>query len=277
MSKRLHWDAGEESPTFPTFLCLLLEPVTPKMLGVPSVLRFLLSFVCLCCCSVTNLCLTLFDPMDCSTPGFPVLHYLPEFAQTHVDWVHDAIQPSHPLSSPSPPALNLSQHQGLFQWVGSSRQVAKVLELQLQRVCLWTPVLTRCMISCPCLHFSSYLPAATDRIQPSNTPEPVSSTWGSSEIAACPPPPTADDPSALPSPIPSPSSIGSSSCLLPSLWIFFDTCMPAVVLPFPRYCKIKKVPSIFCVFVILFVWKVLYKTYYSTVLYSQCVSWVLLT
>ena len=57
--------------------------------------------------------------MDCSTPGFPVLHYLPEFAQTHVHWVDDAIQPSHPLSPPSPPALNLSQHQGLFQWVGS--------------------------------------------------------------------------------------------------------------------------------------------------------------
>ena len=57
--------------------------------------------------------------MDCSTPGFPVHHQLPEFAQTHVHWVGDAIQPSHPLSSPSPPAFNLSQHQGLFQWVGS--------------------------------------------------------------------------------------------------------------------------------------------------------------
>ena len=91
----------------------------------------------------------------------------------------------------------------------------------------------------------SYLPAATDRIQPSKTPEPVPSTSGSSESAAYPPPPTADDPSALPSPIPSPSSIGSSSCLLTMLWIFFDTCMPAVVLPFPRYCKIKKVLSIF--------------------------------
>ena len=66
-----------------------------------------------------------------STLGFPVLHYLQEFAQTHVYWVSDAIQPSHPLSSPSPPALNLSQHQGLFQWVSSSHQVIKVLELQL--------------------------------------------------------------------------------------------------------------------------------------------------
>ena len=71
------------------------------------------------------------DPMDCSTPGFPVLLYLPEFAQTHVHWISDAIQPSHSLSSPSL-ALNLSQHQGLFQWVSSLHQVAKVLELQLQ-------------------------------------------------------------------------------------------------------------------------------------------------
>ena len=63
--------------------------------------------------------------MYCSIPGFPVLHCLPDFAQPHVHWVKDTIQPSHPLSSPSPPALNLSQHQGLFQWVGSSHQVAK--------------------------------------------------------------------------------------------------------------------------------------------------------
>ena len=83
--------------------------------------------------SVAQLCPTLWDPMDCSTPVFPVHHQLPELAQTHVHWVGDAIQPSHPLLPPSPPALNLSQHQGLFQWVGSSHQVAKVLELQLQR------------------------------------------------------------------------------------------------------------------------------------------------
>ena len=68
----------------------------------------------------------------CSTPGVPVLHYLPEFAQTHVHWVNDVIQQSHPLSSPSPPVLNLSQHQGLFQWATSLYQVAKVLELQHQ-------------------------------------------------------------------------------------------------------------------------------------------------
>ena len=65
-------------------------------------------------------------------PGFSVRHYFPEFAQTHVHWVSDNIQPSPPLSSPSPPAFSLSQHQGLFQWIGSSQQVAKVLELQLR-------------------------------------------------------------------------------------------------------------------------------------------------
>ena len=70
------------------------------------------------------------DPVDCSTPGFPVLHYLLEFAQTHGHWVDDAIQPYHPLSSPS--AFNLSQHQNLSQWVSSLHQVAKVLELPFQ-------------------------------------------------------------------------------------------------------------------------------------------------
>ena len=68
----------------------------------------------------------------CSMPGFPVHHQLPESTQTHAHWVHDPTQPSHPLSSPSPPACNLFQHQGLFQWVSSSHQVAKVLEFQLQ-------------------------------------------------------------------------------------------------------------------------------------------------
>ena len=82
---------------------------------------------------VSQSCLTLCNPMDCSTPGFPVHHQLPELAQTHVHWVSDAIQPSHPLSSPSPPALNLSQHQGLFKWVSSSHQVVRVLEPQLQQ------------------------------------------------------------------------------------------------------------------------------------------------
>ena len=82
--------------------------------------------------SVAQSCPTLYDPMDCSTSGFPVHHQLPELVQTHVHRVSDAIQPFHPLSSPSPPAFNLSQHQVLFQWVSSSHQVTKVLVLQLQ-------------------------------------------------------------------------------------------------------------------------------------------------
>ena len=90
------------------------------------------TFIFCCCCSVTELCPALWGHMNCSTPGFPVLHYVLELAQTHVHRVGEAIQPSHPLSSPSPPAFSLSQHQGLFQWVSSSHQVAKGLELQLQ-------------------------------------------------------------------------------------------------------------------------------------------------
>ena len=82
--------------------------------------------------SVTQSCPTLCDPMNRSMPGLPVHHLLLEFTQTQVHRIGDAIQPSHPLSSPSPPAFNLSQHQGLFQQVSSSCQVAKVLEFQLQ-------------------------------------------------------------------------------------------------------------------------------------------------
>ena len=82
--------------------------------------------------SVAQSCPTLCDPMNHSTPGLPVHHQLPEFTQTHVHRVGDAIQSSHPLSSPSPPAPNPSQHQSLFQWVNSSHAVAKVLEFQLQ-------------------------------------------------------------------------------------------------------------------------------------------------
>ena len=82
--------------------------------------------------SVAQSCPTLWDPMDCSTPGLPVHHQLPEFTQTHVHWVGDAIQLSRPLSSTSPPVFSLSQHQGLFKWISSSLQMAKVLEFQLQ-------------------------------------------------------------------------------------------------------------------------------------------------
>ena len=101
---------------------------------------------------VAQSCPTLCDPMDCSTPGLPVHHQLPEFTQTHTHWVADAVQPSHPLSSPSPPALNLSQHQGLFKWVSSLHQVAKVLEFQLQHQSLqWTAAAAKSLQSCPTL------------------------------------------------------------------------------------------------------------------------------
>ena len=82
--------------------------------------------------SVAQSCPTLCNPMDCSMPGLPVHHQLPEFTQTHVHWIGDAIQPSHSLLSPSPPAFIFSQQQRLFKWVSSLHQVAKVLEFQLQ-------------------------------------------------------------------------------------------------------------------------------------------------
>ena len=90
--------------------------------------------------SVAQSCPTLYNPMNRSTPGLPVHHQLPEFTQTYVHQVCDAIQPSHPLTSPFPPAPNPSQHRGLFQWVNSLHEVAKVLEFQLQHQSFqWTP------------------------------------------------------------------------------------------------------------------------------------------
>ena len=104
--------------------------------------------------SVAQSCLTLCDPMNRSTPGLPVHHQLSELTQTHAHRVGDAIQPSHPLSSPSPPAPNSSQHQGLFQWVNSSHEVAKVLEFQLQHQSFqWTPrtyLLQDGLVGSPC-------------------------------------------------------------------------------------------------------------------------------
>ena len=104
---------------------------------------------------------TLCNPMDCSTPGLPVHHQLPEVTQTHVHCVGDAIQPSHPLLSPSPSAPNPSQHQGLFQWVSSSHQVAKVLELQLQHQSFqWisrVDFLWDWLVQSPCSHVYVYL------------------------------------------------------------------------------------------------------------------------
>ena len=104
--------------------------------------------------SVAQSCPTLCKPMDCSTPGLPVHHQLPEFTQTHAHCVSDAIQLFHPLSFPSPPALNLSQDQGLFKWVSSSHQVAKGLELQLQHQSYeWifrTDLLQNGLVGSPC-------------------------------------------------------------------------------------------------------------------------------
>ena len=104
--------------------------------------------------SVAQSCPTLCDPMNCSMPGLPVRHQLPESTQTHVHWVNNAIQPSHPLSSPSPPALNLSQHQALFQWISSLHQVAKVSEFQLQHQSfqwtLRTDLLLEGLVGSPC-------------------------------------------------------------------------------------------------------------------------------
>ena len=118
------------------FLILLsIIPLDPSVLLQKALFYFLwLSIVPLCIyqfSSVPQSCPTLCNPMDCSTQGFPVHHQLLELAQTHVHWVGYAIQPSHPLSSPSP-VFSLSQHQGLFQWVSSSHQLAKVLKFQLQ-------------------------------------------------------------------------------------------------------------------------------------------------
>jgi len=109
-----NWSLGKELALEPSSM-LLKSDVAPSPLTESPFSQF--------SCSV---------PMDCTMPGLPVHHQLPEPTQTRAHWVNDAIQPSHPLSSPFPPAFNLSQHQGLFQWVNSSHQVAKVLELQLQ-------------------------------------------------------------------------------------------------------------------------------------------------
>ena len=104
--------------------------------------------------SVIQLYPTVCNPTDCSTPGFPVHHQLPELTQTHVHRLSDTIQPSHPLSFPSPPGFNLSQYQSLFKWVSSSYQVARVLEFQLQHQSFqWifrTDFLQKWLVVSPC-------------------------------------------------------------------------------------------------------------------------------
>ena len=145
------------------------KKITDKylLIKIPSVIQLQYS-------SVTQLCVTLCDPMNRSTPGLPVHHQLPDFTQTH--WVGDAIQPSHPLSSPSP-ALNLSQHQRLFQRVSSSHQVGKVLKFQLQRQSFqWTPrtdLLLDGLVQSPC----------SPRDSPESSPTPQFKSINSSVLS----------------------------------------------------------------------------------------------
>ena len=129
-------DAASSSLPLP-YLCRFPSRVSrllPKHVSLSCQPLFCLQFS-----SAAQSCPTLHDPMNRSMPGLPVHHQLPESTQTHVDCIGDAIQPSYPLSSPSP-ALNLSQHQGLFKWVSSLHQVGKALEFQLQHLSFqWTP------------------------------------------------------------------------------------------------------------------------------------------
>ena len=119
----IHYASGTGLSAWDTLQQCLHENVTEPESSHSTISKF---------SSVAQLCPILCNPMNCSTPGLSIHHQLPEFIQTCVHRVGDAIQPSHPLSSPSPPTFNHSQHQGLFQWVSSSHQVAKVLEFQLQ-------------------------------------------------------------------------------------------------------------------------------------------------
>ena len=123
--------------------------------------------------SVAQSCPSLCDLMNRSMSGLPIHHQLPESTQTHVHGVSDAIQPSHPLSSPSPPALNLSQHQGLFKWVSSSYQVAKGLEFQLQHQSIqWTPrtdLLQDGLVGSPCSPRDSQESSPTPQLKSINS------------------------------------------------------------------------------------------------------------
>ena len=124
--------------------------------------------------SVIQSCSTLCDPMNSSTPGLPVHHQIPETTQTHVHWVGDAIQPSHPLSSPSLPVLSLSQHHGLFKWVISLHQLAKVLEFQLQHQSFQltprTDLLSDGLVGSPCSPRDSQESSATPQFKSINSP-----------------------------------------------------------------------------------------------------------
>ena len=168
--------AGKKQQPFPTILTILFP--FPPTFPIPAYatrgkgLWRLLTVGSVHFSSVAQLCLTLHDPMNHSTPGLPVHHQLLEFTQTHVHWVGDAIQPSHPLSSPSPPALNLSQHQGLFKWVNSLHQMVKVLEFQLQHQSFqWTPstdLLSDGLVGSPCSPRDSQEASPTPQFKSNN-------------------------------------------------------------------------------------------------------------
>ena len=127
LGRRINWETGIDIYTL-----LHVKQITNKNLLYSTGNSIMTYISSIQFSSVSQLCMTLWDPVNHSTPALPVHHQLPEPTQTHVHWVGDAIQPSHPLSSYSLPALNLFQHQDLFKWVSSSHQVAKILAFQLQ-------------------------------------------------------------------------------------------------------------------------------------------------
>ena len=155
-----YWLA-EKSHLNLTMLCRMWLKLSTTLKSVSSV------------SSVAQSCPTFWDPMNRSTPGFPVHHQLPECTQTHVHRVSDAIQPSHPLSSPSPPAPNPSQHQSLFHWVNSSNEVAKVLEFQLQHHSLQrnprADLLQNGLVGSPCSAWVSQVSSPTPQFKSINS------------------------------------------------------------------------------------------------------------
>ena len=159
----MDWWSGKEREVIWGFLVILIWEMTLRCRVVHEIKEWKVELLTLCVCVFVCVCVTcaqslshvrLCNPMDCSMPGLPVHHQLLGLTQTHAHWVGDAIQPSHPLSTPSPLAFNLSQHQGLFKWLSSSYQVAKVLELQLQHQSFqWifrTDLLQNGLVGSPC-------------------------------------------------------------------------------------------------------------------------------
>ena len=147
------------------------------------------------CCSVAKSCPTFYDPVNCSMPGFPVLHYFPEFAQTRVHWISDAIQPSHPLLHAFSLAISLSQHHGLFQWVSSLHQVAKVLSFSFSispsSEYLRTDFLEDGLVGSPCSPRDSQESSPTPQFKTSSklwSPQPQFKSISSSALSllCCP-------------------------------------------------------------------------------------------